>query len=167
MRPRKIDLTLKGPNYRDWKAFEKRIAGEANMNGLFCIKIPETSRKIPSGPNGFNLILTKSSVDFVLAIDGRAHFFDAKVCGDRTFNLKKFCYDEKKIHQLLQLQAARDRGSRAGYMIWWGAFELISWAPIEAIEMAWDNGDLSISPETPGVKSQTEREIINFRRLLL
>ena len=167
MRPKKFELGLHGKTYRDWKVFEKRIEGEANCKGHVCIKIPERNQKVPTGSGRIRIQLVKSDVDFVLVCNGVPYFFDAKSCGERTFNLQKFCYGPEKIHQLLQLQCIRDRGCRAGYMIWWGAYELISWVPIEVIERVHDRGDLSLIHTEPGVMSQSENQIINFERLLI
>lgn len=165
-KPKRFELGLYSKTYRDWKVFEKRIEGEANSKGHVCIKIPEKNRKIPTGSGKIRVQLVKSDVDFVLVNHGVPYFFDAKTCGDRTFNLQKFCYGPDKIHQLLQLQGIRDRGCKSGYMIWWGAHEIISWVPIEIIEKVHDRGDLSLQPEEPGIVSQTETEIINFERLM-
>ncbi len=130
-----------------------------------CIKIPETVRGLYKINGRAVPRVVKSNPDFVLGIDGLFVLFDAKVTNDRLWNLKKYALNEEKIHQFHALLLASQYGNVSGYMVWFRTYSVITWIPIEVIQRGYENKLASITPETDGVISQKDDELIRFREL--
>jgi hypothetical protein len=116
-------------------------------------------------------VKVKSDVDFVMGIDTRAVWIDAKVTKDPLWNIKEFVLRNdqhcSKIHQWAKLLSAQRRGNMAGYLLWFTALEKITWVPVIAIEFCLKNGLASIHPESSFCRSQGDDIPINFRGLII
>lgn len=150
---------------KEWDLWEKRIALEARLRGEFLAQ-NRAEVRIVRNRGQLIPIRLKSNVDFSMGLSGKAAFFDAKVCNDSVWNLKKYCFNEKKIHQFAQVLEAQKKGNIGGYLIWFVAHKKIVWAPAEVIAGLRAAGVASLSPLTPLVSVQDESDVIDFRKLM-
>lgn len=147
---------------KEWDIFEKRVAAEAKMQKISVIRVPEEIRV----PRMGQVIRIASPVDFCMGIDGRAAFMDAKVTNDRLWNLKKYVFADKKIHQFADLLGYSVDGNISGYLVWFVPLRKVSWIPIRTIQDAQKKQIASLHPESEGVVSQDDLTMIDFRKLL-
>lgn len=150
---------------KEWVLFEKRIKVDCDLQRITNIKIPEIVRGMFGG-NKRGPMMVKSYPDFVLGLDGKFVILDAKVTHDRLWNIKKYCLHEDKIHQFSFLLRANLDGNISGYLVWFKEYRMITWVPITVIQYCQTNQIPSITPETEGVISQAEDELIRFREIL-
>ena len=126
-----------------WKQFEKKIGQELNIRpNAYCVAIPNEIRGMYGKRKPIQVV---TPFDFAASIDGRAIFFDAKTCGETTFNLQSLVLRKQKNHQWQELIKARDSGSAAGYLIWFYKYSIIIWASVEDIEEAIKQGKKSLN----------------------
>lgn len=145
-----------------WRQFEGRIKEQLNMMGVVVTHIPshilQTKRK---------MIRLKTDCDFAAAVDGKAIFFDAKSCAGNKFYFSEHkTFEKEKKHQFDFLTTAKARGSEAGYLIWLYDKRLILWVPIDVVFSVHMRGEKGIDESTPGVKMQSDSEVIDLSRLL-
>lgn len=156
----KRDLPVKRAS--KWQGWEKRIITECGVQQITCVKIPTEIRGFfGSGKKA----AVRSFVDFAVGCDGKAIFFDAKVTQDSVWNLRKYVFNEKSIHQYHSLIGARNNSNLAGYMILFWLHKRISWVPIDVIERCYNNGIASITYETEGVKTVLECDPMPLREM--
>lgn len=140
-----------------WKSFEKRVLHDLNLQRVAVTQIPSHMQQVKS-----RTFRKKTDCDFAAGPDGRAVFFDAKVCAESTFNYKSLVFRNEKIHQYRFLISCVERGCEAGYLIWFYNEHKIVWLPIENIRPE----DTSIKTDSPLVKTQDDGEPINLTRLI-
>lgn len=155
-----------------WSQFEKRIVSDLTMQGIFVSQIPTgcriVSRKGFGGGGGArpSIQMVKTDFDFCAAVDGRAVFFDAKACGERTFNIRSLILREKKRHQFLRMREAHRTGAKAGYLIWFYEERLITWAPVEVVAgIIADRTSKNITPDLPGCFTQEDSWKVDIARM--
>lgn len=153
---------------KDWQIWERRILADAQLQGYEISRIPEEVRGLyTQRPTKI-----KSDVDFCMAINGAAVWFDAKACEEILWNIKKRVFrietdkQSSTLHQWAKLKSAADRGCFAGYLIWFTEARKISWAPVSAIEFAVKNNIASLHWQSEGVTSQDDDKPIDFRSLI-
>ena len=154
-------------NKREANLFEKRIKLDCDLQKIMCTKVPETIRGFFSAGTRRGPRMVKSDPDFILGLDGKHVIFDAKMTMERLWNLKKYVLCPEKIHQFSELLRASHCGCKAGYLVWFKEYRMITWIPIEVIVAAQTNKIPSLTPETEGCISQPEDELIRFRELIL
>ncbi len=147
-------------NKKDWEQWESRISVDSfHQKEVFALQFP---RKWNMKFKGF----TKSPVDFTLSIGGMSVFLDAKVTNDRLWNIKEHITSPKKIHQLHQLLTAEDKGAKAGFLMYWKTYRLISWIPISVVKDSQLTQTKSVTPSTAGIVSQQDEIPIQFKLLI-
>jgi penicillin-binding protein-related factor A (putative recombinase) len=136
----------------DWRDYEKRIQEESDLRGYLCLRFPVENRIVNAGFS----IKVKSKPDFLVSVGGRAVLFDAKSTQDTRWNLKENVFRKdnsaNKLHQWHQLVAARDKGTPAGYLIWFKSDNKIVWASVENIEALVQDGHSAITVDSPHVQ---------------
>lgn len=144
-----------------WRVFEGRIKQD-----LLLQKVPVT--QIPSAMNSSRgkTWRSKTDCDFAAGPDGRAVFFDAKVCGENLFNIKSKVLADKKIHQYRFLISCVAYGAVGGYLIWFHNKRKIIWLPVEAINGLTINDEKSVGVDSEDVSTQDDDKPINLTQLI-
>lgn len=150
-----------------WKQFEDRIMKESWARNIFVSQIPTGCRPIFSGGRRrLRLVMVKTDFDFCAGCQGLAVFFDAKAQGKRTFNFRTHVNRDKTLHQYRKLLAANSMNNAAGYLIWFYELKKIVWAPISVVYELEQAGVKSLTPDTPGVRSQDDFIVIDLTKLV-
>lgn len=145
-----------------WKSFEKDIELQLNARPqTYCVRIPNEVRGLHGRGHA---VQVRTPFDFAASINGRAIFFDAKTCGEATFNIKSLITRDKKKHQLEALTDAANNGAAAGYLIWFYKFETIIWISIDDINNALAKGIKSFTPAHP--KKQPDEMQLHLGKLI-
>lgn len=145
------------------KQFEAIVKRDAELNGVTCIRVPD---EIINFYNKQKAVQVKTEFDFCLGIDGLAVFLDAKATKENVLNFKSKLTNQKKIHQLVNLTAAYEKGNIAGLLIWFYQKENYAWASVESILDLISSGKRGISYDSPGIVTQLDSVPIDFRQLM-
>lgn len=141
-----------------WRQFEKRIGQELNLQRNTVVA------QIPSHMNQSKgrVFRKKTDCDFAAGVDGRAVYFDAKVCAEPRFNANSLILRESKIHQYRFLKSALEKGSIGGYLIWFYGQRKIVWLPVEMV----DNINRSFAWDDARMRSQDDDKPIDLKALI-
>lgn len=149
-----------------WRQFENRIVKESLLKNIFVSQIP-TGCRIVWRNGRKHMQLVKTDFDFASGFKGRAIFFDAKAEGSNTFNFRMHCLSENKLHQFRKLLDAEAMGNAAGYLIWFYHLKKITWVPIGLVNTLQLAGHKSLTPNTPGVRSEDDFIALDIGKLAL
>jgi penicillin-binding protein-related factor A (putative recombinase) len=144
-----------------WSQFESRIVTDSRFHGVYVARIPSEMKQV-----GGKTFRKKTSFDFAAALPGKTLFFDAKACGENTFNFQSLVLRDKKIHQFRALGEAWDMGNPSGYLIWFYEKQVIVWAHVVLVQDLVAKGIKSLDEKTSGVRIQRDDVPINLVRLV-
>ena len=144
-----------------WRQFESRIKHDLLATGHVVTHIPSALIKTKGGTHR-----QKTDCDFSAAWRGEAIYFDAKACGEATFNLESLVFRESKVHQFNFLIDACNKNCKAGYLIWMYDKGLILWADVHVIATLRLNGVKSLDENTFLINSMKDDKPINLGDLL-
>lgn len=144
-----------------WRVFEARVKTDLNLLKVAVTQIPSSLNKSRG-----KTWRSKTDCDFAAAPDGRAVFFDAKVCAENLFNIKSLILRESKIHQYRFLLSCVERGAIGGYLIWFHTKGTIMWLPAENINILCENDDKSVGIGSPEGSTQGDHLPINLTKLI-
>lgn len=147
-----------------WAQFEKRIAHDSGLCGIFVSRIPTGCRIVRAGPRP-KIQLVKTDFDFSAGVNGQSLYFDAKALLDNNFNFKSRVLSESKVHQFKRMLEARALGNSAGYLIWFYELRKITWAPINLVNAMISDGAKSLNPDTPGCRTQDDFIVIDLSKI--
>lgn len=152
-----------------WKQFEQRIRDEAPRFGITCWQIPTEIRLINKASQKIPIPI-KSHPDFCAGINGLSAFFDAKSTQDKSWNLQDYVFRHdsraNKLHQWQKLEDAFEKGSVAGYLVWFVSLRVISWVSVECVRSLKEFGIKSVTPDCLGVVSIPDDQPINLKSFL-
>lgn len=147
----------------DWKEFERRILEEGNLkSNTYVARLPSEAVQTKSG-----FIRRKTPFDFAAGIKGKAAFFDAKSTALQRIYITDVLTKKKAIHQFHELEKAREKGSLAGYLIWWKPLNLYSFVHISTIQTLIKDKIKTIDPNTKDVTSQSDAFPIDLEKLII
>lgn len=92
---------------RNGQIFESLIQVMSNRHGLYCIKIPDGCIQLKN-----RIVRVATPFDFIVAINGKTLFFDAKSTKESTFSKSKL-----KRHQVDFLCPFEQQQIDAGYVV--------------------------------------------------
>jgi penicillin-binding protein-related factor A (putative recombinase) len=144
-----------------WRQFEKRCKEDLQLGGHAVTHVPSHLQQTKYGS-----VRKKTDCDFAAGINGRAVFFDAKVCGEARFNIKSLILRPDKIHQYWFLIGAVEKGSVGGYLIWFYDKKKIVWLPAENIHRLTQDSEKSIGIDSPEVRTQDDDKPIRLDQLI-
>jgi hypothetical protein len=143
--------------------FEKQVEEHSEARGYTCVKIPEEIRGFHGRGRGAQV---RTRFDFAAGIKGTACFFEAKACGEGTFNFKSRVLSAKKRHQFMALKAAESNGNKSGYLIWFYNHKAYVWASSKCIQSLMDEGHNSLSPKSPYITTKPDDKPIDLMELM-